>query len=326
VTKEAKDEPKDKPKDKLKDVPMPVPSYGVDKPKSKKPTTSQDKTDHNSDQSTSREPPGESRTSPTQTDQIDTGESPIMSPPLETPVSLSDSKESNTDVQKETPALPFDGGDLMSKQATPKLNVPVPRNSTPPAVASGPTDMELDRQISDKKTKNWLTNQGAGYKVRGKYRPDAASIQGAANKNVVSSEILKAIQTKEYAEVTVRTYLGDQFLDTIVHHDFENNRNMLLLEMAAKNPDAVSGFSENGMPVFIPGATFEDNSGKKKSIMYTVMHTLLADINFSLRDATTKAASAGQAKILNREWRSEEEVESENRERELVETLINSKK
>lgn len=307
------------PKDKPTDIPMPVPSYGADKAKPSEPAKSQSKIDPNSDQS-------DSRTNPSQAGQKDTGGSPTSSPDPEPPVSPSTLEESpNTDSNK-VPALPFDEGDLMSKQVTPTSNVPATRKSSPPAVAGGPTDMELDRQISDKKTKNWLTSQGAGYNVQGKYRPDAASIQGAANRNVVSSEIIEAIQNKEYAEVTVRTHLGNQYVDTIVHHDFANNRKMLLLEMAAKHPETVSGFSEDGMPIFNPDATFVDNAGKTKSLMYTVMHSLLADINFSLRDATTKAAAAGQAKILNREWRSEEEVESETRERELVETLIKSNK
>jgi len=302
-----------------KEIPMPVPSIGAAKSKSKEPINDQSKLNPNSDQS-------DSRTNPSQAGQIDTGGTPISSPDIEPPVSPLVSKEDTPEDQKDIPALPFDEGDLMSKQVAPKPNVPVTRKASPPVVAGGPSDMELDRQISDKKTKNWLTNQGAGYNVQGKYRPDAASIQGAANKNVVSSEILKAIQTREYAEVTVRTHLGDQYLDTIVHHDFENNRKMLLLEMASKHPDTVFDFSDKGMPIFNPDATFVDSSGKTKSVMYTVMHSLLADINFSLRDATTKAASAGQAKILNREWRSEEEVESESRERELVETLIKSNK
>ena len=309
----------EEPKDKPNEIPMPVPSIGAAKPKPKEPAKSQSKIDHDSDQPNSQ-------ATPTQTGQKDAEESPPPSPSSDSSVSPPASKKSPEGGSKEAPVLPFDEGDLMSKQATPKPNVPATRHSSPPAVAGGLSDTELDRQISDKKTKNWLTNQGAGYQVQGKYRPDAASIQGAANKNVVSSEILKAIQTKEFAEVTVRTHLDDQYVDTIVHHDFENNRRMLLLEMASKHPETVSGFSEDGMPIFNPEATFVDGAGKSKSLMYSVMHSLLADINFSLRDATTKAASAGQAKILNREWRSEEELESETRERELVETLIKSKK
>ena len=309
----------EEPNKKPKEIPMPVPSIGAAKPKSKELTNDQSKINYDSDQS-------DLRTNPSQAGQKDTGGPPISSPDIEPPVSPLVSKEGTPEDQKEIPVLPFNESDLMSKQVPPKPNVPVTRKTSPPGVAGDPSDIELDRKITDQKTKNWLTNQGDGYKVQGKYRPDAASIQGAANKNVVSSEILKAIQTTEYAEVTVRTHLGDQYVDTIVHHDFENNRRMLLLEMASKHPETVTGFSDIGMPIFNPEATFVDNFGKTKSVMYTVMHSLLADINFSLRDATTKAASAGQAKILNREWRSEEEVEAETRERELVETLIQSNK
>lgn len=309
----------DEEKNKPKDIPMPVPSIGADKSKSKKPANVQDKIDPNSDQDN----PTHATTSPL--GQIDTGE--IQSHTTSSsPVSPTSKGDDLNVAKSKIPSLPFNAGDPMAAKPIDKKKSIPPKVKNPPAVAGAPNDMDIDRQISDKKTKNWLTSQGAGYKVQGKYRPDAASIQGAANKNVVSSEILKAIQTTEFAEVTVRTHLGEQYVDTIVHHDFENNRMMLMLEMASKHPETISGFSDKGMPIFNPDATFVDNAGKTKSVMYTVMHSLLADINFSLRDATTKAASAGQAKILNREWRSEEEVEAEARERELVETLIQSKK
>jgi len=155
-------------KDKPKDIPMPVPSIGAEKPKPKEPTKSQSKIDHDSD-------PPDLQATPTQPGQIDTGVSPVVSPFSDTPVSPPASRKSPEGDSKEAPALPFDEGDLMSKQATSKPNVPATRKSSSPAVAGGPTDLDLDRQISDKKTKNWLTNQGAGYKVQGKYRPDASS-------------------------------------------------------------------------------------------------------------------------------------------------------
>lgn len=306
----------DKPINKSKDIPMPVPSIGAEEPKTKEPTKSQAKIDHDSDQSIPE-------TTPTQNGQIDAGASPVISPISGAPASQPPKMDSKEGVQEDVPALPFNKNDLMAQDKTVK---PSPKVDHPPAVPGKTSDMDLDRQIADKKTEKWLKTQGKEYQVHGKFRPDAASIQGAANKNKVSSEILRAVQTKEYTEVIVRSHFRGQYVDTIIHHDFEISRKMLLLEMASKHPDTVSGFSDEGMPIFKEGAVFVDNAGKTKNLMYTVMHSLLADINFSIRDATTKAASAGQAKILNQDWQSEDEKEMETRERELVEEIINSKK
>lgn len=208
--------------------------------------------------------------------------------------------------------LPVPLGDLDPMNAVKK-----PLND-PPAILDAKS---LDKQMSDKKTEAWLKSQGKDYKVQGAYRPDAASIQGAANKNKISTEILKATQTSEYSEVIVRTHLGSQYVDTVVHHNFDTSKHMKLLEMATKHPETVSGFTSEGYPIFSPGATFTDKNGKTKDLMSTVMHTLLADIQFSIRDATTKASAAGQAKILNHDWQSEDELKSEYNEQDLVAEL-----
>lgn len=309
----------DEENDKPKDIPMPVPSIGADKPKPKKSTKVQDKIDHNSGQDTP------THATPSPPGQIDTGEIPSHTT-TSSPVSPTSEGDDQNVAKSEIPSLPFNAGDPMVQKPVDKKKSAPPRVKNPPAVAGAPSDMDLDKQISDKKTENWLKTQGKEYQVHGKFRPDAASIQGAANRNKVSSEIVRAVQTTEYTEVLVRSHLNGQYVDTIVHHNFETTRMMLLLEMASKHPETVAEFTDKGMPVFKPDAVFVDAVGKTKNLMYTVMHSLLSDINFSIRDATTKAASAGQAKILNQEWQSEDEKLMETKERELVEEIINSRK
>ena len=265
------------------------------------------------------------------TDQIDTGE---LSPNIfsKSPVSpTSDEKENveKVDEKKELPPLPFSGEtDLMAKVAKPTPQSGASAKALPgkvgapsggvPAIRS---DKDLDSQMSKAKTDKWLQTQGKDYMVHGISRPDAASIQGAANRQKVCTEILRAEQTKEYAEVITRTHYLGQYVDTVVHHDFDNSRQMLLLEMAAKHPETVNNFTAEGLPVFKPGATFMDKAGKEKNLMLTVMHTLLADIQFSIRDATTKASTSGIRKILNQEWRDDVELESELHEIALVDTV-----
>ena len=240
------------------------------------------------------------------------------------------SGDSTTETFSETPAptllaesappLPFEKDDFLAGKnpPTPIKNLPAVTGPPSPQPSS---DRGVDQLLSDKKTKNWLMSQGGEYKVQGNARPDAASIQSAANKNKISTEILKAVQTDEFAEVIVRTHLGSQYVDTVVHHNFKNSRQLKLLEMATKHPDTVERFTPDGLPVFKSDATFKDQQGKKKDLMVTVMHTLLADIDFSIRDALTKASAAGQAKILNQDWQSEEELASEAHEAELVNTV-----
>ena len=58
-----------------------------------------------------------------------------------------------------------------------------------------------------------------------------------------------------------------------------------------------------------------------------MIHALLHQRRFAIRDATTKAASAAQSKILNREdWRDPEEVELEYEERNMVQNSIETGK
>lgn len=296
------------------EIPMPVPSAGMESSK-----------DQSKAGNTSKgEPKDETKPKTGDSDQSK------QPPQFRKEAGQKGVEDSTTETPSETPAptppaesappLPFEKDDFLAGDNPP------PPIKNPPAV-TGPTspqpssDRDVDQLLSDKKTKNWLMSQGGEYKVQGNARPDAASIQGAANKNNVSTEILEAVQTDEYARVIVRTHLGSQYVDTVVHHNFKNSRQIKLLEMATKHPDTVETITPDGLPVFKLGATFKDQQGKKKDLMVTVMHTLLADIDFSIRDALTKASAAGQAKLLNRAWQSEEELASEAHEVELVNTV-----
>lgn len=303
---------KDNPKEP--EVPMPMPSVGKEssKDQSKAGSTSKDepkdKNKPKTDDSDQSAQPPQSRKEAGQKDAEDS----TIDTPSETSAS--------TPSAESAPPLPFEKEDFLAGK-----NLPPPIKNPPavtgPTSPQSPSDRSVDQLLSDKKTENWLKTQGGEYKVQGNARPDAASIQGAANKNRVSTEILKAVQTDEFAEVVVRTHLGSQYVDTVVHHNFKNSRQIKLLEMATKHPDTVEKFTPDGLPVFKLGAEFKDQLGKRKDLMVTVMHTLLADIDFSIRDALTKASAAGQAKILNQDWQSEEELASEAHETELVDTL-----
>jgi hypothetical protein len=215
------------------------------------------------------------------------------------------------------PPLPFEKDDFLAGKS-PKKPVAQPPVIVPsgaiPAVASA---KDLDRQMSDKKAEDWLTRRGESYRVHGNERPDSASIQRVSNNKGVCTEILSAVQTKEYAESRARAHLGDIYVDAVVHHCFENYRCLLILEMVNKNPEILDCW-DGELPVIKTGATIKDASGKTKNAQYTIMHSYFSFIQFALRDATTKAEAAAQAKILNKEFREKEDVESEQFEIDLI--------
>lgn len=196
----------------------------------------------------------------------------------------------------------------------PSDNVPAVRDDNVP---SGMTDDELEQMIKDNKAERWLAQRGSSYKVHGNERPDAASIQRISNKHAVSTEVIKAVQTPEYAEAIVRAHHGCTYVDSVVHHDFDNYRRMLVLEMISKHPDILDCWNGD-MPVILAGAVIRDSSGKEKDAQYTLMHSFFSFVQFALRDAVTKAGSSAQAKILNQDFMEPEDIKSEQFEVDLI--------
>lgn len=196
----------------------------------------------------------------------------------------------------------------------PKTNVPaVQEKAQTPAIS----DSELDAKIEKAKTRRYLAGQGGSYKVSGKERPDSAAIQNVANDVGVSTEILVAEQTDKYAHVIVRAHLGNHFVDAAVHHDYAVEFQLKTMEIIEKNPDILDHY-EGLKPVIKESAKIKQGDYFVDAKYYLV-HALLSFQKFSLRDAVTKAMSAAQAKMLNQDSRDEEEVKSEQAERDLVE-------
>ena len=199
-------------------------------------------------------------------------------------------------------------GKSMSGELTPTkpgANVPVKKS-----------DQERDDEIELAKAERFLKNQGSSYSVSGKNRPDSAMVQKFANTVGISSEIIFAEQTKDYAHVVVRGHRGDSYIDAVVHHDFETEFQLQTMEIIKKNPEILDHY-DGLLPVIKEGAKIESGN-KVVDAKYYLIHTLLSFKTFSLRDATTKAMSIAQMKLLNQDAREPEEVASEQKERDLV--------
>ena len=165
-----------------------------------------------------------------------------------------------------------------------------PQPSTIPAVKR-----EIQEKIFERK--------GGVYKVGGHEEPDAWLVQQWANQAGVSIEVREAIQTDEQAKATVRAYLGAQFVDATVIHHFSVSKELIAFEiiekMQEKGEQAIEGYDEEGKPIL---------SQKAK---YRIYKRFIHFRNFAIRDAISKAARIAQLKILNKEWREEEEIEAE---------------
>ncbi len=200
----------------------------------------------------------------------------------------------------------------------PETNMPaVQGKAQPPAIS----DHQIDEMIERAKARKFLEGQGGSYKVQGKERPDSAMIQKISNEADISTEILAAEQTDNYAHVVVRGHLGGRYIDAVVHHDFKTEFMLKTMEIIEKNPEILDHYDGTN-PVIKENAKIIKRtvSGDEKiDAKYYLVHALLSFKKFACRDAATKAMAIVQSKLLNRDARDPEEVKSEQAERDLVE-------
>lgn len=191
----------------------------------------------------------------------------------------------------------------------------------PKGEAPALSDHQIDEMIERAKARKFLEGQGGSYKVSGKERPDSAMIQKISNEAGISTEILVAEQTDNYAHIVVRGHLGNRFVDAVVHHDFAVEFQLKTMEILEKNPQILDHY-EGLTPVIKEGAKIikkTDRGEEQIDAKYYLVHALLSFKKFSCRDAATKASAIVQAKLLNRDARDPEEVKSEQADRDLVE-------
>jgi hypothetical protein len=173
-----------------------------------------------------------------------------------------------------------------------------------------------------------IAQEGSFYKAGGREVPDARKVQRESNEKNIPYEILHTKQTKEYAEVIVRAYAPNgQYIDDVVHHDFDTIGQLKALEMLKKqvagdpiylDNEEIIVFEDLGKPFDEKGRPLLTGQG------YLKLLTEMARFrNFSIRDAVTKAARRAQLKVLNKEWRNEGEIKAEQDEIDTVNQIIN---
>lgn len=164
--------------------------------------------------------------------------------------------------------------------------------------------------------KKEIKPSGGFYKAGGNEVPDARRVQQDANEKNIPYEIMSAEQTSEYAQVIVRAYAPNgQYIDDIVHHDFDNIQQLKALELLKKqvkgediyfDDEPIMVFCDLEKPFNSDGTPILTGAG------YLKLLTEMARFkNFAIRDATTKAARRAQLKVLNKEWRNKGEIDAE---------------
>lgn len=212
-----------------------------------------------------------------------------------------------------------------SKQEEEKLHAKQEPAKTP---GKKPSDAEIDAQIEEAKAERFLHHRGSHYKVQGKERPDSHMIQKIANKHGISVELIEAIQTDDCAHIVVRGHLNDQYVDAVVHHDFNTEYQMKVFEIVSRNPEILDHW-EGTEPVIKQGAKIKVNENGRdvvKDAKYFIVHALLSFKKFALRDGRTKAAAIAESMLLNQDFRDPEEKDSEEAEAIFVRESIDNRK
>ncbi|RLG33788.1 hypothetical protein DRN97_04165 [Methanosarcinales archaeon] len=161
---------------------------------------------------------------------------------------------------------------------------------------------EMEKVVKTVK-KMAMEAKGTVYKIGDHEEPSAALVQKWANEAGISVEIKEAIQTDEYAKAVVRCSLNGQVVEDCVIHHFNTAKDRIALEIIEKmekeGKRAIEGFDEEGRPILTQEAK------------YRIFKKFIRFKDFAIRDAVSKATRRAELKLLNREWRNQEEIEAE---------------
>jgi len=175
---------------------------------------------------------------------------------------------------------------------------------------------------------SWRQKQDRSYNVAGKQAPNAFGASEEANRRGLCTQIVDSGRTKDlvWGQVRVLDPKTQQYREDRVSHDRETF--MLLKAWEDANSQAkyfketplIIGIQENNMPQLDPDLKVK---GKPAPLWLTL--EVMRAWSFADRDAITKAERRAQLKILNREWREDDEINLELDEEKAVQEAIGRK-
>ncbi|MEA4956918.1 hypothetical protein SDC9_07463 [bioreactor metagenome] len=177
----------------------------------------------------------------------------------------------------------------------------------------------ITKQLKDKDVKDIVNHiNGDFFNVGGGKRiPDSRVVQSLANQAKIKTDTINIKQNSEEATVTVRAVAPNgASIDASVTHNFEVVMQDKIMSMLASN-------QANKLFIDINNPFMMDNSGNiTPNLTLLGQKKIVKDMiqfkKFAVRDAETKADNRAQKKILNQEWREEDEIKSEKEEVEMV--------
>jgi len=175
---------------------------------------------------------------------------------------------------------------------------------------------------------SWRQKQDRSYSVAGKQAPNAFAASEEANRRGLCTQIVDSGRTKDlvWGQVRVLDPKTQQYREDRVSHERETF--MLLKAWEDANSQAkyfkdtplIIGIQENNMPQLDPDLKVK---GKPAPLWLTL--EVMRAWSFADRDAITKAERRAQLKILNREWREDDEINLELEEEKAVQESIGRK-
>ena len=169
---------------------------------------------------------------------------------------------------------------------------------------------------------SWRGKQARSYSAAGKQAPNAFAVSEEANKRGFCTQIMDSGRTKElvWGHVRVLDPKTCQYREDRVAHEKETFCLLKAWEDANsqaryQKPDQplILGVQDNNMPELNPNVRIK---GMPASLWLTM--SIMRAWSFADRDAITKAERRAQLKMLNREWREDDEIVLEQEEERAV--------
>lgn len=193
------------------------------------------------------------------------------------------------------------------------------------AIATGKEGKGKD----DFSVETWRQRQDRSYNVAGKQAPNAFAASEEANRRGLCTQIMDSGRTKDlvWGQVRVLDPKSGQFREDRVSHERETF--MLLKAWEDANSQAryfkdtplIIGIQENNMPQLDPDLKVK---GKPAPLWLTL--EVMRSWSFADRDAITKAERRAQLKIMNQEFREQDEIALETEEEKAVQESIDMKR
>ena len=180
-------------------------------------------------------------------------------------------------------------------------------------VAKRQTGRDIARAKRKELDKDVIPKKGGYYFAGGEKTPDAWKTQEKANDKKLRTEVIVAEQTYDYAKAIVRAYSPNGwYVDDAVIHHFKTIQDLTAWDYYKKDLEAVN---EHKDPQYFEDIENPfDNEGRPNMTQagrLALLNKMMRFKNFAVRDAISKAERRAQLKVMNKEWREEDEVMNE---------------